>query len=407
MSKTHFATRDHRIDFVRGLALMMIFINHIPGNIAGQFTSRNFGFSDAAEIFVLLAGVAAAFAYLRRFEANEAVATSLRVWRRAGFLYSAHVLTSVLAVALFAASGILATRPDIVADFNLRPLFTDPAAGFLGLASLTHFFAYFNILPLYVALLAMLPLVMLLYRVDPRLLLSISVGLYLAAGFWHITLPSFPDKNAWYFNPLSWQLLFVAGFFWGAIWRSGLWPRPNPYLFWAAAAYLAVSLVWVRFNLAPWFPAYAGFGELWGFSKTYLAPFRLLHVLALAYMVAMSPIGAWLRRVTPANPLAVMGRHALPVFCTGSILSLAFYLQREIWGGSLVLDLAAVAVGLALQVALACFLDWQDAIGTRRPATVLSPQVAVEPGPAMVSVPVTAPAFILPDVGLPPAAAGR
>ena len=43
--------RDHRLDIFRGLALMMIFINHVPGNVFEHLTSRNFGFSDAAEAF--------------------------------------------------------------------------------------------------------------------------------------------------------------------------------------------------------------------------------------------------------------------------------------------------------------------------------------------------------------------
>ncbi|MBM3642008.1 MAG: hypothetical protein FJX15_11855 [Alphaproteobacteria bacterium] len=34
------------IDFWRGAALVTILISHIPGNILGNFTPRNFGFSD-------------------------------------------------------------------------------------------------------------------------------------------------------------------------------------------------------------------------------------------------------------------------------------------------------------------------------------------------------------------------
>ena len=59
--------RDLRIDFFRGLALVMIFVNHVPGNVFETLTSRNFGFSDATEIFVFLAGYAAALDYSRNF----------------------------------------------------------------------------------------------------------------------------------------------------------------------------------------------------------------------------------------------------------------------------------------------------------------------------------------------------
>ena len=40
--------RDHRIDILRGLALVSIFINHIPGNVLEPFTHKNFGLSDSA-----------------------------------------------------------------------------------------------------------------------------------------------------------------------------------------------------------------------------------------------------------------------------------------------------------------------------------------------------------------------
>ena len=59
------------VDFWRGIALATIFIDHVPGNVLEHYTQRNFGFSDAAEVFVLLAGVAASFAYLPHFEAGE------------------------------------------------------------------------------------------------------------------------------------------------------------------------------------------------------------------------------------------------------------------------------------------------------------------------------------------------
>ena len=62
--------RDHRIDFLRGLALVMIFINHIPGTAYESYTSRNFGFSDAAEGFVLISGISAALAYSARLRAR-------------------------------------------------------------------------------------------------------------------------------------------------------------------------------------------------------------------------------------------------------------------------------------------------------------------------------------------------
>lgn len=87
------AGRDKRLDFFRGLALVMIFINHVPGTVWENFTSRNFGFSDAAEGFVLMSGIAAGLAYSKGFW-TPTWAAARKIWRRAWTLYLVHLLTT-------------------------------------------------------------------------------------------------------------------------------------------------------------------------------------------------------------------------------------------------------------------------------------------------------------------------
>ena len=48
--------RDLRLDLLRGIGQWMVFLDHIPYNFLNWFTSRNYGFSDAAEIFVFISG---------------------------------------------------------------------------------------------------------------------------------------------------------------------------------------------------------------------------------------------------------------------------------------------------------------------------------------------------------------
>ena len=57
--------RDLRLDLFRGLALWLIFLDHIPSNIVAWVTIRNYGFSDATEIFIFISGYTAAFVYGR------------------------------------------------------------------------------------------------------------------------------------------------------------------------------------------------------------------------------------------------------------------------------------------------------------------------------------------------------
>src|SRR5690606_16599643 len=83
--------RDHRIDFFRGLALVFIFWDHIPHNPFAQVTVRNFGLSDAAEIFVFLAGYAAVLAYGKLYRRDGYLFACVRILRRAWVLYVAHI----------------------------------------------------------------------------------------------------------------------------------------------------------------------------------------------------------------------------------------------------------------------------------------------------------------------------
>ena len=44
--------RDIRLDLFRGLANWAIFLDHIPHEVLSSLTTKNYGFSDAADIFV-------------------------------------------------------------------------------------------------------------------------------------------------------------------------------------------------------------------------------------------------------------------------------------------------------------------------------------------------------------------
>jgi len=95
---------------------------------------------------------------------------------------------------------------------------------------------------------------------------------------------------------------------------------------------------------------------------------RLVHILALAYVVMISPLGEALRRIPPSNPFTVMGRHSLPVFCLGSLLAMAGAILRYEWGGGLLRDTVIVLTGLTIPMLLAYALDAGRPVS--RPRTV-------------------------------------
>jgi hypothetical protein len=77
--------RDLRVDACRGLALWFIFIDHIPDNALTWLTLRNYGFSDIAEVFVLVSGYTCMLAYggaLREQGWSTTVTRALRRFAR-------------------------------------------------------------------------------------------------------------------------------------------------------------------------------------------------------------------------------------------------------------------------------------------------------------------------------------
>jgi hypothetical protein len=83
--------RDLRLDLFRGLALWLIFLDHIPTNIVSWITIRNYGFSDATEIFIFISGYTAAFVYGKAMNERGFLISGARILRRAWQLYVAHI----------------------------------------------------------------------------------------------------------------------------------------------------------------------------------------------------------------------------------------------------------------------------------------------------------------------------
>lgn len=348
------------IDFWRGFALLTIFINHVPGHVLGAFTPRNFGVSDAAELFVLLAGISAAFAYLRPCAPGARLMVCARILLRAFHLYAAHLALVVVAIAVVGGFVVVSGDIRILEWFHLDVINAMPVESLVGMALLTYQPAYLNILPLYVVLLLLAPVLIMAVRASPPLALAGALALYLAAQLLHLAPPVWPNGGRWFFNPLAWQLLFTCGLVIGAAIDAGAKAPRLRSLDILAPLYLVATGIWAMLR----FPLVLDLSPLppfiWDFEKTNLALPRLLHVLALAYCVSRLPVEAWLRRARACAPLTLMGRHALPVFCTGTVLSLGAQVLRPAFDGALAFDLLIVLVGFSVQWFIAWALEWQQ-----------------------------------------------
>ena len=349
--------RDTRLDVFRALALLTIFIDHVPGTIFERLTLRNFGFADAAEAFVLISGIAVGLAYAPKFKPGQSLLPTLKIWRRAGVLYCAHIMTTVTTLTIFCAASILFHRPELLKLNNIEALIDDPAEAFVGVGLLGHQLGYNNILSMYAVLLLAAPAMIWLLKRSIGWTLVGSAALWFVAGLYKIAPPNYPTEGYWFLNPLSWQFLFVIGIAATMHVRSGGRLPSGPHWTMLAVAYLIFALVWVYSPLwgqegwrgLPLFIA--------GFDKTFLALPRLLDILALAYLATRLPVSSW-ARVSPGNALAIFGKHSLPVFIFGTVLAMIGQVIKTRYGHSFMNDATIVTTAIAAQFALAYALEW-------------------------------------------------
>ncbi|WP_244497564.1 OpgC family protein [Aureimonas sp. AU40] len=354
------SARDNRVDFFRGFALLTIFVNHVPGVMWEHLTSRNYGFSDSAELFVFLAGFASAFAYGRPFLQASALVASVKALRRAGTLYLVHITLTMITVSIFAFAAMGTGDGRYLMQLGIGYFMTQPIETLAGVASLMHQLAYLNILPMYCVILLMLPAMLAIgRRVGLYGLLIVSATLWAIAGTTGFNLPNHPNPGGWQFNPFAWQLIFAIGLAAGLAKAGGrALVAYNPALYTIALVYLFLSFLFVEFQLWHWSAMVPGPFLMTGFDKTFVTLPRLLHLAALVYVFVHAPYGSVFRRIGANNPLCLVGRHSLPIFATGTILSIlaqALRLDRE---PAFLFDTTLIAIGLAMHFALALFLEW-------------------------------------------------
>jgi hypothetical protein len=369
-SPTSAMERDLRLDFFRGLALFCIFIDHLPNNILAQFTLQSVMFSDAAEVFILISGYTAGMVYGRALERHGFLVSGVRVYHRVWQLYVAHIFLFMIYMATVASTVGTLNNALYAEEFGAASFLNEPGLALMQALMLQFQPAFMNILPLYIVLLAVLPLVLAGFRSWPVLMLFSSFALWLAVQFDNrFALPAHPSPDGvWFFNPLAWQALFLLGAWLG--WRNihgGVSWLNWRWLFWIAAGFALLGFL-IRFN---WtlhgfydpLPVLVSGRPLWPFlSKSDLGLLRLGHVLAVALVVAhlvnrqarfLSSPAAW--------PFLVCGRHSLYIFCLGILLSVLGHLVLNEFFGGIAMQFAVSAAGVAIMIAVAALLEWLGA----------------------------------------------
>ncbi|OAN80498.1 hypothetical protein A8B82_00140 [Sulfitobacter sp. EhC04] len=381
-------TRDLRLDFFRGLAMFIILFAHTPGNLLSLWIPARWGFSDATEIFVFCSGMASAIAFGGAFARVGWFLGTARVLFRVWQVYWAHVglFFATLAMTVYL-TDLDITGTNYWGQLNLWPVFVESdkwenANILLSFMTLRYVPNYFDVLPMYMVVLLLMPLVMALAQVDKRLVAAFVIGIWLLAqdallqalglGAWHLEFPAEPwTARGWFFNPFGWQLIFFTGF---AFMRGWL-PKPpvTPALF-ALAAFIVIAniplsnigvreleLGWA----ADWRKANAAL-----FDKTDFAILRYIHFLSLAYIcwvlagdqgknLLAQGTGVLARlREGLLTVILKVGQQSLAVFVFSMFTARILGFVMDVIGRGVIITLAVNLVGCALLVAVAYGAGW-------------------------------------------------
>ncbi len=355
--------KPNEIDFWRGFALITIYINHIPGIYFERFTYRSVSLSDSAELFVFLAGWSMWLSIQGTMDKPlSAGRLVLRLGGRAVALYVAQMVITEMAIAMLAAASLALDAPFLLDWHNASAVFREPVEANIGLVLLTHQLGYFNILPLYVVLMAAAPLIALIHRYARPLLLPLSLGLYGATLTFGVNLHTWPVDGVWFLNPMAWQLVYVLGFLLADA-DEGIGAFARKHLRWLKLVALPIVLVGAVAALIHFSPSPIDVPSpklFFMFDKTFLSPPRLIHLLALVALFT----GVY-KVTTPWLPfsaryLSMLGRNSLNVFCVGSVLSLAGQIFRLWIGGGIASDGFLVIFGLSFMGLAAWVSEWRD-----------------------------------------------
>ncbi|UPK27462.1 OpgC domain-containing protein [Bradyrhizobium sp. 195] len=361
--------RELRLDLFRGLALWLIFIDHLPASLLTWFTIRNYGFSDATEIFIFISGYTAAFVYGRAMLESGVLIATARILRRVWQIYVAHVFlfTIFLAEISYVATRFenpLYTEEMGILDFLKQPDITIVQALLLRFRPVNM-----DVLPLYIVLMLALPLILWSMKWRPDFTLGLSVALYVVTWEYDLYLSAYPN-GFWAFNPFAWQLLFVFGA-WCALGGARRMSRilASPVTMWISIAYLAaafcVTLTWYVPQLSHFMPKRI---EQWMYpiDKTDLDVLRFTHFLALAALtVRFLPRdwpglkSRWLR------PLILCGQHSLEIFCLGVFLAFAgHFILAEVSGGAAMHALISLS-GVLIMWGVAWVISWYKRVADK------------------------------------------
>jgi hypothetical protein len=365
--------RDLRLDLFRGLALWLIFLDHIPTNIVSWITIRNYGFSDATEIFIFISGYTAAFVYGKAMNERGFFISSARILRRAWQIYVAHIFLFCIYMAEIAYVASSFENPLYAEEMGVLDFLKQPDITMVEALLLKFKPVNMDVLPLYIILLLLFPPILWLLQRRPNIALGGSAALYAVSWEFEWNLPAYPS-GSWVFNPFAWQLLFVFGA-WCAL---GGAERLSEVLRSRVTLILAMGYLLFAFAISMtwYFPALGHLVPSWLAELLYPIDKTNLDVLRFAHFLALGVVTVWFvpRDWPPLKwaifrPAVLCGQHSLEIFCLGVFLAFAAHFAMGEISGSVSMQVGVSVVGIMVMIVTAIIISWYKEVEGRSPGS--------------------------------------
>lgn len=361
--------RDPRLDFFRGLGMFIILIAHIPGNDFADWLPRRFGFSDAADMFVFCSGLASAMAFARIFDAHGFWTGAARILHRVWQVYWAHIGSFLVVVAVLVGVDNALGTLDYENQLGFAAIFSASRKHVFGLMTLTYLPNYFDILPMYLVMLVLVPVVLLLEKVHKALVAAFILALWLGANLgWLYFIADQADGRQWFFNPFGWALVFFTGFGLARGWLHP--PRGRVWIGVAIAVVVLAIPVSYPIDIAETSPLGLLRQRLYFWTdKTNIGLLRYLHFMATAHLAY---VWAGHGGVNLRGPVVEITRRAgqqtLAVFLTGLVVAQVLGVALKLMGGSWMAQVLVNVAGIALLIFTARVVSWFKAPPWKRAA---------------------------------------
>ena len=354
--------RELRLDLFRGLALWLIFVDHVSPDLLSWFTIRSYGFSDAAEIFIFISGYTAAMVYGRAMLRSGFIIATARILKRVWQIYAAHMLLFTIIVAEVSYIAVGLDKPFYAHEMEIEEFLKQPGFTMIQALLLRYRPLNMDVLPLYTLLMFFLPLILLLIKWRANVTLALSVALYVCSWKFDLYLTTYPH-GFWGFNPFAWQMLFVFGA-WCSLGGAKRisWIISSRIALWISFAYVIASF---SVTLTWYFPQFGFLMPHWlermiyPINKADLDVLRFAHFLALAVIAVRFVPAGWPGLKSPwLRPMILCGQFSLQIFCLGVFLAFSGYFVLMETSVGLGLHVVVGIVGIMIMCAVAQLFTW-------------------------------------------------